>query len=122
MKQFILLLAVLLFSPSVLAECFPDLLPLELPHRWCALCWVAPTERTDNTPLPLSEITGYQVEELRNGAWEGVVVNNTETGVYWYSNGVCPLCDEVRIKTLDIITSGSVWVNACQPETPLICI
>ena len=123
-KHSILLLTVLLFSPAVLAECFPNLLPLELPHRWCALCWVAPTMRSDNeTPLLLSEIWGYKVESKdEQGLWGSIDVESTSEGFYWYSNKECPACTDIRIRTIDTDLRQSTWAYpACPTEPPLIC-
>ena len=116
----------LLLSFNVSAACFPDLLPLELPHRWCELCWVAPTMRSDNkTPLALSEIWAYNVEHKNTqGEWLPIDnIQSTSTGFFWYSNKECPTCTDIRIRTIDTDLRQSIWAYpTCPPAMPTVCI
>ena len=117
-------LLLLLLSFNVHAECFPDLLPLESPQRWCKFCWVAPTERTNNTPLALSELWGYKAERKNaQGTWDSIDVVSTSTGFYWYSDKDCPACTDLRIMAIDTDLRESIFAYpTCPPATPIVCI
>ncbi|MCF6324180.1 MAG: fibronectin type III domain-containing protein [Gammaproteobacteria bacterium] len=61
------------------------------------LSWIAPTTRTDNTPLALSEISGYklymgrdinsltQYAEINDPSQVKFVINKLDTGTYYFA-------------------------------------
>ena len=120
----ILLTLLLLLPFTTWAQCFPELPSLNN-GNWCVLCWVAPTEREDNTPLALTELSDYIIEVKDvDGAWINYNADliNTTTGVYWYSGSTCPACTDIRIAAVDIDSRQSIWAYpACPPVQPSLC-
>ena len=113
--RILLIVGAILFCNAVAAQLPPP--PTEL-----TLGWDIPTERTDDTPLSLSEIAGYEL--ISNCLSEVFKVDNPEQTSVTFALDTSLSCDW-QIQTVDTTgirsaPSNAVTVEFKTPKAPVL--